>query len=71
MYTSAHVIIDVNGASHTVDVDPDMPLLYALRNDLELKNPRFGCGLGLKPMNPGVSGDVNWTIRIPFLPSAR
>jgi len=29
----------------TVD-DPDMPLLYALRNDLGLKGPRFGCGLG-------------------------
>ena len=30
---------------HTVDADPDMPLLYALRNDLGLNNPHFGCGL--------------------------
>jgi nicotinate dehydrogenase subunit A len=35
----------VNGRSHTVDVDPDTPLLYVLRNDLDLHGPRFGCGL--------------------------
>src|ERR1700678_3335697 len=37
--------INVNGKDHTVDVDPDMPLLYALRDDLGLNNPHFGCGL--------------------------
>ena len=37
--------LDVNGKSHTIDADPDMPLLYALRNDLGLNNPHFGCGL--------------------------
>jgi nicotinate dehydrogenase subunit A len=37
--------LDVNGAVHTVEADPDMPLLYALRNDLGLNNPQFGCGL--------------------------
>jgi nicotinate dehydrogenase subunit A len=37
--------INVNGKDHTVDADPDMPLLYALRNDLGLNNPHFGCGL--------------------------
>ena len=37
----------VNGRSHTVRVDdPEMPLLYALRNNLDLHGPRFGCGLG-------------------------
>jgi aerobic-type carbon monoxide dehydrogenase small subunit (CoxS/CutS family) len=36
----------VNGASHTVDVEPSTPLLYVLRNDLGLQGPRFGCGLG-------------------------
>jgi nicotinate dehydrogenase subunit A len=37
----------VNGRSHTLRVDdPQMPLLYALRNDLALHGPRFGCGLG-------------------------
>ena len=37
--------LTVNGRSHTVDVEPDTPLLYVLRNDLELHGPRFGCGL--------------------------
>ena len=36
----------VNGQTHTVDVDPSTPLLYVLRNDLDLHGPRFGCGLG-------------------------
>jgi len=36
----------VNGKTHTVDVDPSTPLLYILRNDLDLQGPRFGCGLG-------------------------
>src|SRR5215470_13394542 len=35
----------VNGASKTVQVEPDTPLLYILRNDLELNGPKFGCGL--------------------------
>src|SRR5205807_2159130 len=34
------------GGAHTVDVDPSTPLLYVLRNDLDLKGPHFGCGLG-------------------------
>ena len=38
--------LNVNGKSHTVDVDPSTPLLYILRNDLGLQGPRFGCGLG-------------------------
>src|SRR5437660_12880844 len=37
--------LNVNGTAHAVEVDPDMPLLYALRNDLGLNNPHFGCGL--------------------------
>jgi len=41
----ARITLDVNGSAHTVDADPDMPLLYALRNDLGLNNPHFGCGL--------------------------
>jgi aerobic-type carbon monoxide dehydrogenase small subunit (CoxS/CutS family) len=40
------IALRVNGASHTVDVDPATPLLYILRNDLGLQGPRFGCGLG-------------------------
>jgi aerobic-type carbon monoxide dehydrogenase small subunit (CoxS/CutS family) len=38
--------LTVNGTSHTVDVEPATPLLYVLRNDLNLQGPRFGCGLG-------------------------
>lgn len=38
--------LTVNGAPHSVETDdPEMPLLYALRNDLGLRGPRFGCGL--------------------------
>jgi len=37
--------ITVNDAVHTVDCEPDSPLLYVLTNDLRLKGPRFGCGL--------------------------
>ena len=40
------VTLKVNGETHTVDVDPSAPLLYILRNDLGLRGPRFGCGLG-------------------------
>ena len=36
----------VNGQTHTVDVDPATPLLYVLRNDIGVRGPRFGCGLG-------------------------
>ena len=37
--------LHVNGTQHRVNADPDMPLLYALRNDIGLNNPKFGCGL--------------------------
>jgi nicotinate dehydrogenase subunit A len=43
---AANYTFRVNARSHTVRVeDPKMPLLYALRNDLDLHGPRFGCGL--------------------------
>ena len=42
----SNVKLNVNGAMHEVDVDPSTPLLYVLRNDLDLHGPRFGCGLG-------------------------
>ena len=38
--------LEVNGATATVAVSPETPLLYALTNDLGLLGPRFGCGLG-------------------------
>ena len=40
------IVLEVDGVSHSIDADPAMPLLYALRDDLGLNNPRFGCGLG-------------------------
>ncbi len=42
----SNVTLKVNGETHTIDVDPSTPLLYVLRNDLGLRGPRFGCGLG-------------------------
>jgi nicotinate dehydrogenase subunit A len=39
------VSLHINGASHVVDAAPDTPLLYVLRNDLQLNAPKFGCGL--------------------------
>ncbi|MDX3894648.1 (2Fe-2S)-binding protein [Pusillimonas sp.] len=38
--------LNVNGADHELNVRPDAPLLYVLRNDLELNGPKYGCGLG-------------------------
>jgi nicotinate dehydrogenase subunit A len=38
--------LTVNGRSHTVDADPATPLLYILADDLALRGPKFGCGLG-------------------------
>jgi aerobic-type carbon monoxide dehydrogenase small subunit (CoxS/CutS family) len=42
----SRITLNVNGRTHDLDVDPSAPLLYVLRNDLGLKGPRFGCGLG-------------------------
>jgi aerobic-type carbon monoxide dehydrogenase small subunit (CoxS/CutS family) len=44
MTTQIHLVVD--GKSHTLAVDdPNMPLLYALRDELGMSNPHFGCGL--------------------------
>jgi nicotinate dehydrogenase subunit A len=40
------ITLTVNGRAHTVDVDPATPLLYVLSDDLALRGPKFGCGLG-------------------------
>ena len=37
--------LHVNGKSHQIDVEPDTPLLYVLRDNLGLHGPKFGCGL--------------------------
>ena len=40
------ITFKVNGTEQTIDSDPDTPLLYVLRDDLELNGAKFGCGLG-------------------------
>ena len=40
------ITLKVNGKTHALDVDPTTPLLYILSDDLELRGPKFGCGLG-------------------------
>jgi nicotinate dehydrogenase subunit A len=40
------ITLKVNGIAHALDLDPSTPLLYALSDDLELRGPKFGCGLG-------------------------
>ena len=39
------VTIEVNGEQHTLDIEPDMPLLWAIRNTLGLTGTKFGCGI--------------------------
>ena len=41
------ISLTVNGTSHRVPVDPEVPLLYVLRNELGLVGARFGCGVGI------------------------
>ena len=41
----ARITLRVNGKNQTINAEPDMPLLYALRNDLQLNGPKFGCGM--------------------------
>jgi len=38
--------LDINGHTHSIDADPNTPLLYVLRDDLALSGAKFGCGLG-------------------------
>lgn len=37
--------LNINGKEHDVDVAPDMPLLWVLRDELNIKGPKFGCGI--------------------------
>lgn len=41
----AAISLKVNGRVHEVDVDPQTPLLYVLSDELQLRGPKFGCGL--------------------------
>ena len=40
------IVLNVNGAAREIAADPETPLLYVLRNDLQLKGARYGCGAG-------------------------
>ena len=40
------IALTINGSEHRLDIDPNTPLLYALRDTLELHGAKFGCGLG-------------------------
>jgi nicotinate dehydrogenase subunit A len=40
-----HITVRVNRTEHTLDVDPDTPLLFVLNDELGLRGPRFGCGM--------------------------
>jgi nicotinate dehydrogenase subunit A len=42
----SEMTLQVNGRAYTADVDPATPLLFVLSDDLALKGPKFGCGLG-------------------------
>jgi nicotinate dehydrogenase subunit A len=41
----AKITLRVNGKNQSIDAEPDMPLLYALRNNLQLNGPKYGCGM--------------------------
>jgi isoquinoline 1-oxidoreductase alpha subunit len=41
------ILLSVNGATREVDVEPEMPLLWVLREELELRGTKFGCGMAL------------------------
>ncbi len=45
MATKERISLNVNNKSYDLEVDPNMPLLYALRNELDVTGPKFGCGL--------------------------
>lgn len=42
----SQITLNVNGATQALELEPDMPLLYALRNHLNLNGAKYGCGLG-------------------------
>jgi len=39
--------LKINGQQHALDIDPDTPLLWALRDHLDLQGTKYGCGIGL------------------------
>ena len=43
----ASIALNINGKDHRLEVDPQMPLLWVLRDELDLTGTKFGCGKGL------------------------
>ena len=39
--------LNINGTEQSLDIEPDMPLLWALREEIELRGTKFGCGIGM------------------------
>ena len=57
------ITLNVNGQNRQVDADSDTPLLYVLRNDLQLNGAKFGCGLG----QCGACAVIINGVRLPYL----
>lgn len=53
----AVIALKVNGRSYSIEVDPATPLLYVLSDDLGLRGPKFGCGLGQCGACTAIVGD--------------
>lgn len=51
------ITLRVNGQTHAVDVEPKTPLLYVLSDDLQLRGPKFGCGLAQCGACTVIAGD--------------
>ena len=41
------ITLTINGEEQTLDIEPEMPLLWALREEIELRGTKFGCGIGM------------------------
>jgi isoquinoline 1-oxidoreductase subunit alpha len=60
------ITLSVNGRSHTVDVPPDTPLLWVLRDHLDLVGTKYGCGMGIcGTCNVHLNGEVARSCVIP------
>jgi len=59
--------LEVNGKRVSVEADPDTPLLYVLRDDLQLNGAKFGCGLGqCGSCTVLVEGEAVFSCRVPI-----